>query len=297
MVPRIDRPRLFTAPVQVAAACILPIAAAVCIACMVLATCTAAAVCALGIVVCFAFATVTLLHFPILVNMLSTLLCMYPPGDSFGYMERMPSQRCWHGRHWCYISIAIINLAVLFPVMVHFERKQRSAAEVSYHVRFTAGTLFGKLALSVTTTLLPTWPSIYLLICTSVFLFLLFTNNQREQDNQPACCNIRVVRVLRSMSLCCALWTALSTLSAHIIGVTGPLLFIVLAMLWSFTVLYFCCLIWLPQYEPVYAASPPQLLAIRRSRIKPPESGSHKRDSTWRMRALRSEWMNNDGVP
>jgi hypothetical protein len=265
----------------------------------VLVTCTAAAICALGFVICFAFATVTVLHFPILVNMLSTLLCAYEPGDSLGYMERMPGQRCWHGRHWFYVSIAIVNLAVLFPVMVHFERKQRSAAEVSYHVRFTAGMLFGKLALSVTTTLLPTWPSVYLLLCTSVFLFLLFTNNLREQDNQPACCNIRVVRVLRSMSLCCALWTALSTLSAHIIGVPGPMLIVVLAMLWSCTVLYFGCLIWLPQCEPVYAASPPKLRAIARSgSTKPPESSRHqKTDVTWRTRGFGSEWTNAGGLP
>ena len=39
-------------------------------------------------------------------------------------------------------------------VMIHFERKRQSAAEVSYHVRFTSCMLIGKLALSACSALL-----------------------------------------------------------------------------------------------------------------------------------------------
>ena len=45
-------------------------------------------------------------------------------------------------------NASVVTLALLYPVMIHFERKRQSAAEVSYHVRFTSCLLIGKLALS-----------------------------------------------------------------------------------------------------------------------------------------------------
>ena len=75
----------------------------------------------------------------------------------------------------------MITVALLYPVMIYFERKRQSAAEVSYHVRFTACMLIGKLALSATSALLVSAlpPAVYLLCCIGMLLLFLHLNNQR----------------------------------------------------------------------------------------------------------------------
>ena len=45
------------------------------------------------------------------------------------------------------------TVLLLYPMMISFERRRQSAAEVSYHVRFTSCMLIGKLLLSALTTL------------------------------------------------------------------------------------------------------------------------------------------------
>ena len=52
------------------------------------------------------------------------------------------------------------------------------------------------------------------------------------------------------MCLCCALWATLITLSAHTIGVAEAPLVVVLALLWVSTIVYFICLIIMPQVRP-----------------------------------------------
>ena len=209
-----------------------------------------------------------------------------------GYMERVPSQPCWEGRHWLFAGASVITIALLYPVMIHFERKRQSAAEVSYHVRFTACACdigvkpprHGSLHLasshlndSVNTCAccrhahwqarplgllgaarfecvphmppwrraqpLSTWlgrrlgnrltdafrsrlptelpPAAYLLCCMAMLVFFLHINNQREQDNQPACCNVHTVRRLRSLLLTCALWTTSTTLASTVLEISN----------------------------------------------------------------------------
>ena len=132
-------------------------------------------------------------------------------------MQRLPTQQCWAGMHWNMVAIALSTLIVLYPVMVFFERKRRAAAMVSYHVRFTSHFLFGKLALSAFSLAFVSWPPAYLFGCAAALFAFLHVNNEREQDNQPACCNVRTVRLLRSMVLCCALWSSGATLATYVL--------------------------------------------------------------------------------
>ena len=89
--------------------CLPPLACALLLACGVALVVTLVAVgvvsvaCTLGICVCAAFAAIALLHFPILMNMLTVLNCEYD-GTGVGVMQRMPTQPCWQGRHWIYAS-------------------------------------------------------------------------------------------------------------------------------------------------------------------------------------------------
>lgn len=211
---------------------------------------------ALGLAVCGAFAAIALLHFPILMNMLSVLNCAYDTDGQQGYLVRMPSQNCWQGKHWLFAGASVVTLALLYPVMIHFERKRQSAAEVSYHVRFTACMLIGKLALSACSALLvSTLPAAaYLLVCSVMLVAFLHVNNQREQDEQPACCNVRSVRLLRSMLLTCALWSAIVTLASTIVAAPDMLLAGGLCVLWILTAAYFAFITLLPNWEPSYQA-------------------------------------------
>lgn len=93
------------------------------------------------------------------------------------------------------------------------------------------------------------------------------------------------------MCLCCALWATLITLSAHTIGVAEAPLVVVLALLWVSTIVYFICLIIMPQYEPVYSSSPPQLTAVAIKGFKSPHSRCsmlvHGADDVLRSAAIR----------
>merc|ERR550514_2106269 len=107
--------------------------------------------------------------------MLSVLDCEYDTDGMVGVMERMPSQRCWEGRHWLFAGASVVTIALLYPVMIHFERKRQSAAEVSYHVRFTSCMLIGKLALSACSAILVgALPApVYLILCGALLVFFL----------------------------------------------------------------------------------------------------------------------------
>jgi len=211
---------------------------------------------ALGLAVCGAFAAIALLHFPILMNMLSVLNCQYDEGGQSGHLVRMPSQGCWEGKHWLFAGASVVMLAVLYPVMIIFERKRQSAAEVSYHVRFTACILIGKLALSAcSAVLVSTIPAAaYLLVCSAMLIAFLHVNNQREQDEQPACCNVRSVRLLRSCLLTCALWSAVVTLASTVIVAADWWMAAALCALWLLTATYFGLIIAWPDWEPHYQA-------------------------------------------
>ena len=86
-----------------------------------------------GLVLCVAFASITLLHFPIVMNMLSTLHCTYDSDGQNGHMQRMPEQACWHGRHWHFVLVAVPILLVIYPLMIYFERKARDAGHSHTH--------------------------------------------------------------------------------------------------------------------------------------------------------------------
>ena len=210
----------------------------------------------MGLAICAAFASIALLHFPILMNMLSVLNCEYDELGHAGNMTRMPSQPCWEGEHWLFASASVVTLALLYPVMIHFERKRQSAAEVSYHVRFTACMLIGKLALSACSAILISAipPASYLLLCAAMLVAFLHVNNQREQDAQPACCNVRSVRLLRSMLLTCAIWSTMVTLASTVLVAPDWVMALTLGVLWLLTALYFGLIILLPQHEPSYRA-------------------------------------------
>ena len=248
---------------------------------IVLAFCVAASItlllgfvvalyCAGGLAVCIAFAAIALLHFPILMNMLSVLNCEYDADGVSGFMGRMPSQPCWEGRHWLFAGASVVTIAMLYPVMIHFERKRQSAAEISYHVRFTSCMVIGKLALSAMSALLLSTlpPAAYLLCCGSMLVFFLHVNNQREQDDQPACCNVRTVRLLRSMIYTCALWSVTTTLASTILDVPDWMLAVALGVLWLLTAAFFIAIILLPQHEPRYRSEPPQL-SVTTHAVKP----------------------------
>ena len=227
--------------------------------------------CLFGLLVCAAFAAVTLLHFGIVMNMLSVLICTeaasLPKGTvpellrlaDAQVMQRLPTQQCWAGAHWNMVAIALSTLIVLYPVMVFFERKRRAAAMVSYHVRFTSHFLFGKLALSAFSLAFVAWPPAYLLGCAAALFAFLHVNNEREQDNQPACCNIRTVRLLRSMVLCCALWSFGVTLATYVLPLSQASLVAALFVLWALTAAYFFLIICLPHLEPRYHSEPPSV--------------------------------------
>ena len=56
--------------------------------------------------------------------------------------------------------------------------------------------------------------------------------SQREQDDQPASCNVRSVRLARSMLLTCALWTCCITLSSQVLNLPEIALLGALVGLW-----------------------------------------------------------------
>ena len=117
--------------------------------------------------------------------MLTVLNCEYDSDGNVGVMQRMPTQECWKGRHWLYALASVFTIMVLYPVMIHFERKRQAAAQVSYHVRFTSCMLIGKLALSAMSALLVTTlpPSAYLICCGLIlisFLHVASTRGGRE---------------------------------------------------------------------------------------------------------------------
>jgi hypothetical protein len=91
-------------------------------------------------------------------------------------------------------------------------------------VRFTACLLIGKIALSAASALLLSVlpASVYLLMVMALLIFFLHVNNQREQDDQPACCNVRTVRLLRSCGLTCALWSTAGALTSLWLGEAQP---------------------------------------------------------------------------
>lgn len=60
---------------------------------------------------------------------------------------------------------------------------------------------------------------------------------QREQDDQPASCNVRSVRLSRSMLLTCGLWTCCVTLSRQVISTSEIVLLVVLFTLWCAAIL------------------------------------------------------------
>ena len=97
-----------------------------------------------------------------------------------------------------------------------------------------AGMLIGKLALSACSALLVTTlpPSAYLLCCMAMLVYFLHINNQRKQDNQPACCNVDTIRRLRSLLLTCALWTTSTTLASTVLDVSEWPLLLGLFILW-----------------------------------------------------------------
>ena len=240
--------------------------------------------CAIGIAMCCAFAAIALLHFPILMNMLSVLNCEYDLDGNNGYMKRMPSQPCWEGRHWLFAGASVVTVALLYPVMIHFERKRQSAAEVSYHVRFTSCLLIGKLALSACSALLVSTlsPAAYLLCCMAMLVFFLHINNQREQDNQPACCNVNTVRRLRSLLLTCALWTASTTLASTVLDVDDWPLLASLGVLWLSTAAFYVTIIFYPQREPTYQSEAPSIDVFKAPSValsSLPSSGWHARNA------------------
>ena len=218
----------------------------------------------LGAAVCIAFASIALLHFPILMNMLSVLNCQYDASGMSGTMDRMPEQPCWEGKHWFFAVVSVVTIGVLYPVMIHFERKRQSAAEISYHVRFTSFMVIGKLALSASSALLLNTvpPAAYLLLVLVMLVAFLHVNNQREQDNQPACCNVRTVRLLRSMLLTCALWSVTTTLASTVLQLPDWCLATALGILWLVTIVFFALIINFPQHEPAYQSEAPELVAI-----------------------------------
>jgi uncharacterized membrane protein YgcG len=174
-------------------------------------------------------------------------------------MERMPEQPCWEGRHWLFAIASVVTIGLLYPVMIYFERKRQSAAEVSYHVHFTSCMVIGKLALSGMSALLVSSvpPSAYLLCCGAMLVGFLHVNNQREHDDQPACCNVTTVRLLRSMNLTCALWSVTVALASTVLDrMPSWSLLLVLGVLWTSTMLLFLFLIIWPEREPAYRPEP-----------------------------------------
>ena len=214
----------------------------------------------LGLALCTGFSVLTFLHFPILMNMLSTLHCIYPGSGAVGYMQRMPTQQCWAGRHWVFVSMAFVSMGLLYPAMVYFERKRQSAAEVSYHVRFTSSFHAGKVALSAAS-FFSGFADVYLIVAAAILLFFLHRNNVSGQDNQPVCCNVRSVRLMRSMLLCCALWSCGVTLSTRVLPKETPeaLMATLLLALWALTLSFFAGLIHWPHHEPIFSAAPPSV--------------------------------------
>ncbi|KAL1523489.1 hypothetical protein AB1Y20_018427 [Prymnesium parvum] len=233
--------------------------------------------CLAGLALCGAFAFITLFHFPIVMNIFASLHCTYDSAGEAGTMQRMPSQACWHGRHWHFVLVAVPILLVIYPLMIYFERKRLSGAEVSHHVHFTARILIGKLALSAASTLLVREsPSIYLLFCVGMLTFFLHVNNQREQDDQPASCNVRSVRLSRSMLITCALWTCCVTLGSQVLEVPEYALLSALGGLWLLTCMFFGALIVFPQHEPQYLSSDAHVSAS----VPLPRSSKGKETST-----------------
>ena len=214
----------------------------------------------LGLALCTGFSVLTFLHFPILMNMLSTLHCIYPGSGAVGYMQRMPTQQCWAGRHWVFVSMAFVSMGLLYPAMVYFERKRQSAAEVSYHVRFTSSFHAGKVALSAAS-FFSGFADVYLIVAAAILLFFLHRNNVSGQDNQPVCCNVRSVRLMRSMLLCCALWSCGVTLSTRVLPKETPeaLMATLLLALWALTLSFFAG----------HSLAPPSPSSPRRRRSAP----------------------------
>ena len=215
-----------------------------------------------GLCLVLAFQAITLLHFPIMMQVLSVLRCDYSAGGDVATMHRLPSQLCWQGEHIRFVFVGIVVLAVIYPMMILFERRRQSAAEISYHVRFTSFILIGKLLLSAVSTLFVIdSPYAYLLVCFLLLLFFLHVNNEREQDSQPACCNVRSVRLARSLVLCTALWSCGVTVVTPVLPRLQPALAAVLVLLHLLSLGYFGVLLYFPQHEPRYLNQAPQLTA------------------------------------
>ena len=85
----------------------------------------------------------------------------------------------------------------------------------------------------------------------AVLLVFLHLNNERDQDSQPACCNVRTVRLLRSAVFCSALSSCMVALWTRVQPWSERYALIVLILLWVFIFVYFAALILLPaHYEP-----------------------------------------------
>ena len=77
---------------------------------------------------------------------------------------------------------------------------------------------------AITTLFVIDSPYAYLLVCFLLLLFFLHVNNEREQDSQPACCNVRSVRLARSLVLCTALWSCGVTVVTPVLPLLQPAL-------------------------------------------------------------------------
>ena len=256
------RPALL-APLALLPLALCTVAAAVALVCLTLLLLLGVVACVgVGLCLVLAFQAITLLHFPIMMQVLSVLHCDYSAGGDTATMHRLPSQLCWQGEHIRFVFVGIVVLAVIYPMMILFERRRQSAAEISYHVRFTSFILIGKLLLSAVSTLFVIdSPYAYLLVCFLLLLFFLHVNNEREQDSQPACCNVRSVRLARSLVLCTALWSCGVTVVTPVLPLLQPALAAVLVLLHLLSLGYFGVLLYFPQHEPRYLNQAPQLTA------------------------------------
>ena len=145
-------------------------------------------------------------------------------------------------------------------------------------MRFTAARLIAQLALSAASTIFfVQLPAVYLCFCAAVELTLLHVNNEREQvctqhtlvgngpsllppmpssrvrqDCQPAACNCRTVRLLRSAVYAGAMWSCAVTLATTVLPLPQLALAGALLALWLLTASYFGLLILFPHLEPAY---------------------------------------------
>ena len=63
-----------------------------------------------------------------MMQVLSVLRCDYTPDGAAGTMHRIPSQPCGEGVHVRLVVVSLFAVALIYPMMLFFERRRQSAA-------------------------------------------------------------------------------------------------------------------------------------------------------------------------